>query len=64
MLFSKNILLKYINKKQFKKASNEFKKWNKCGGKVLNGLVKRRLLIKITMMQYFSYICVILYIRN
>ena len=44
--FKKSSLLKYVNKKQFKKASNEFKKWNKCGGKVLNGLVKRRLLEK------------------
>ena len=44
--FKSSTLLKYINKKQFKKASNEFKKWNKCGGKVLNGLVKRRLLEK------------------
>ena len=43
----KSSLLKYVNKKQFKKASNEFKKWNKCGGKVLKGLVKRRLLEKI-----------------
>lgn len=45
--FKKSTLLKYINKKQFRKASNEFKKWNKCGGKVLNGLVKRRELEKI-----------------
>lgn len=44
--FKNSTLLKYVNKKQFKKASNEFKKWNKCGGKVLNGLVKRRLLEK------------------
>ena len=42
--FKNSTLLKYINKKQFTKASKEFKKWNKCGGKVLNGLVKRRLL--------------------
>ena len=42
--FKNSTLLKYVNKKQFKKASNEFKKWNKCGGKVLKGLVKRRLL--------------------
>lgn len=35
-------LLKYVNKKQFTKASKEFKKWNKCGGKVLKGLVRRR----------------------
>ena len=43
----KSSLLKYVNKSQFRKASNEFKKWNKCGGKVLNGLVKRRLLEQI-----------------
>ena len=42
--FKSSTLLKYVNKKQFTKASKEFKKWNKCGGKVLNGLVKRRLL--------------------
>ena len=40
----KSSLLKYVNKSQFRKASNEFKKWNKCGGKVLKGLVNRRLL--------------------
>ena len=45
--FKSSTLLKYINKKQFTKASKEFKKWNKCGGKVLKGLVKRRLLEKI-----------------
>ena len=45
--FKKSTLLKYINKKQFRKASNEFKKWNKCGGKVLKGLVRRRILEKI-----------------
>ena len=44
--FKNSTLLKYVNKSQFKKASKEFKKWNKCGGKVLNGLVKRRLLEK------------------
>ena len=45
--FKNSTLLKYVNKKQFTKASKEFKKWNKCGGKVLKGLVKRRLLEKI-----------------
>ena len=45
--FKNSTLLKYINKKQFTKASKEFKKWNKCGGKVLKGLVKRRMLEKI-----------------
>ena len=44
--FKNSTLLKYINKSQFTKASKEFKKWNKCGGKVLKGLVKRRLLEK------------------
>ena len=35
-------LLKYVNKKEYTKASNEFTKWTKCGGVVLGGLVKRR----------------------
>lgn len=39
---SSSNLLKYVNKKEFEKASKEFAKWNKSGGKVLNGLVKRR----------------------
>ena len=39
---SSSNLLKYVNKKEFTKAANEFPKWNKSGGKVLNGLVKRR----------------------
>ena len=45
--FKNSTLLKHVNKKQFKKASNEFKKWNKCGGKVLKGLIKRRMLEQI-----------------
>ena len=45
--FKNSTLLKYVNKKQFKKASKEFKKWNKCGGKVLKGLVNRRLLEQV-----------------
>ena len=45
--FKNSTLLKYVNKNQFTKASKEFKKWNKCGGKVLNGLIKRRMLEKI-----------------
>ena len=45
--FRKSSLLKYVNKSQFKKASNEFKKWNKCGGKVLKGLVNRRKLEQV-----------------
>lgn len=38
----KSTLLEYVNKKQFDKASAEFDKWTKGGGKVLPGLVKRR----------------------
>ena len=45
--FKNSSLLKYVNKKQFKKASKEFKKWNKCGGKVLKGLVNRRKLEQV-----------------
>ncbi|CAA67646.1 morphogenesis protein [Bacillus phage B103] len=35
-------LLQYLNAGNFQKAANEFLKWNKSGGKVYNGLVKRR----------------------
>ena len=35
-------ILKRINEKDFENASLEFAKWNKSGGKVLNGLIKRR----------------------
>ena len=35
-------LLKKLNAKDYKGASNEFLKWNKSGGKVLQGLVNRR----------------------
>ena len=41
--FSKSTLLKKINQGDFKGASLEFEKWNKSGGVVLAGLVKRRL---------------------
>jgi lysozyme len=41
--FSKSTLLKKINQSDFKGASLEFEKWNKSGGVVLSGLVKRRL---------------------
>ena len=40
--FSKSTLLKKINQGDFKGASLEFEKWNKAGGIVLAGLVKRR----------------------
>jgi lysozyme len=40
--FSKSTLLKKVNAKDFEGAANEFKKWNKAGGKVLKGLTRRR----------------------
>lgn len=41
--FEKSTLLKKVNQSDFIGASLEFEKWNKAGGKVLNGLTKRRL---------------------
>lgn len=35
-------ILKKINEKDFENTSLEFAKWNKSGGKVLNGLITRR----------------------
>lgn len=35
-------LLKKLNKKDYVGASNEFLRWNKSNGKVLNGLTRRR----------------------
>ncbi|GAB2928022.1 lysozyme [Hafnia psychrotolerans] len=35
-------LLKKLNAGDYMGAADEFPKWNKAGGKVLNGLVKRR----------------------
>lgn len=40
--FKKSTMLKYINDGFFVLAQNEFKRWNKGGGKVLPGLVARR----------------------
>lgn len=36
-------LLRKLNDGDYDGAANEFEKWNKAGGKVLSGLVKRRL---------------------
>lgn len=36
-------LLKKVNKGDFAGAAEEFPKWNKAGGKVINGLTRRRL---------------------
>ena len=35
-------LLKKLNAKDYTGAANEFARWNKAGGKVMNGLTKRR----------------------
>lgn len=35
-------LLKKLNNKDYEGAANEFKRWNKCNGKVLTGLTSRR----------------------
>jgi GH24 family phage-related lysozyme (muramidase) len=35
-------LLKELNSKNYNAAAQEITKWNKAGGKVLAGLVKRR----------------------
>lgn len=40
--FSRSTLLKLVNSGQSEKAADEFLKWNKGGGKVLPGLVRRR----------------------
>lgn len=40
--FSKSSVLRYINAKKFANAAKSFASWNKGGGKVLPGLVKRR----------------------
>lgn len=40
--FAKSSVARFCNKKQFKQASDAFALWNKAGGKVLPGLVRRR----------------------
>lgn len=40
--FIKSTLIKKINQKDFTGAAEEFLKWNKAGGKVYDGLTKRR----------------------
>jgi lysozyme len=40
--FAKSTLLKKLNKADYKGAADEFLRWNKAGGKVLNGLTRRR----------------------
>ena len=40
--FRSSTLLRKLNKADYEGAANEFKRWNKGGGRVLNGLVRRR----------------------
>lgn len=40
--FAKSSVVRFCNKKQFKQAADAFALWNKAGGKVLPGLVRRR----------------------
>lgn len=39
---SKSTLLKKLNAKDYASAADQFLVWNRAGGKVLNGLVRRR----------------------
>jgi lysozyme len=40
--FQKSSVLRYHNEGRYSAAANSFLLWNKAGGKVLNGLVRRR----------------------
>jgi len=40
--FANSTLLQKLNARQYDEAAQEFPRWNKAGGKVLQGLVKRR----------------------
>ncbi|MEB3790150.1 lysozyme [Acinetobacter sp. IK40] len=40
--FSESTLLKKLNAKDYQGAADQFPRWNKGGGKVLKGLVRRR----------------------
>lgn len=40
--FSKSTILRRLNAKDYVGAASEFKRWNKAGGKVVNGLTRRR----------------------
>ena len=35
-------MLKVLNNKEYNEVPNQIKRWNKAGGKVLQGLVRRR----------------------
>ena len=41
--FASSTMLKLINQGNLSEAANEFAKWDKCGGQVIQGLLNRRL---------------------
>ncbi len=41
--FSTSTLLKFVNLREFRGASNEFKRWDHAGGKEVAGILRRRL---------------------
>ena len=41
-IFKTSTLVKYLNALDYKAAADEFPKWNRGGGKMLKGLVRRR----------------------
>lgn len=40
--FGRSTMLKYLNEGEYQKAADEFPKWRLAGGRVLEGLVRRR----------------------
>ena len=40
--FSKSTLLKKLNAGNFQAVPSELRRWNKSGGKIMNGLISRR----------------------
>jgi hypothetical protein len=59
--FSNSTLLKKLNAKDYQGAADQFLRWNKGGGKVMKGLVRRReaeraLFLEVTYMCKRSFI--------
>ena len=40
--FSKSTLLRVLNQRNYTEASNQFLRWNRAGGRILEGLTRRR----------------------
>ena len=49
--FKSSTLLMLLNAKDYKRAAEQFPRWNRGGGRVLNGLIKRR---KIEMVLFLK----------